>query len=76
MVTGLFGLKSALSAKNFAWNSAPLPPRARIVYPSRRVWELYTPPISGDWNSVPLPLEVTGTLYPSLGTLYPSHPSK
>ena len=37
-------------------------------------WEFCTPPIRGVRNSVPLPLEVSGILYPSLGILYPLGP--
>ena len=36
--------------------------------------EFCTPPIRGVRNSVPLPLEVSGILYPSLGILYPLGP--
>ena len=38
---------------------------AGSLYPAWYAWELFTPP-STLWNSVPLPPEVTGTLYPSL----------
>ena len=36
--------------------------------------EFCTPPIRGDRNSVPLPFEVSGILYPSLRILYPLGP--
>ena len=36
--------------------------------------EFCTPPVKGVKNSVPLPLEVSGIPYPSLGILYPLGP--
>ena len=54
------------------WNSMV---HVGTLYPSQYARELCTPPTRGDRNSVPLPPEVTGTLYPSPRTLYPSHVS-